>query len=327
MRNIPTTTWVSAGRSSPRPTIRTRASICPGPRLCAASSRCRRCAISRSPRRTSTTAVFQNLHQVIEWYVTRDINNDTANNPNPVAAGPGGNPYMAAGTFYLTAIGSARPLRVQRPAGGVRRQRQCRRGALHAAHVRRRTGADAHGAGDRRHRGVSLHADRRLRSDQIVALTTYPRSARPLPRRAPHKESADEDRPTPDSNIQYVRPCWGALMSFGSAALADQAPSEQQQIEALRRQLEAVQNQLKDLADQNRQLLEREQALEQQVAQSTKAPAPNPVPPGACRSWRCKSRQQSSQTRFRRRRIRLLRTPFRAGLWPSPTPPHRSVTA
>ncbi len=50
--------------------------------------------------------VFQNLHQVIEWYVTRDINNDTANNPNPVAAGPGGNPYMAAGTFYLTASGA-----------------------------------------------------------------------------------------------------------------------------------------------------------------------------------------------------------------------------
>jgi cytochrome c peroxidase len=49
---------------------------------------------------------FQNLHQVIEWYVTRDINNDTANNPNPVAAGPGGNAYMAVGTFYLTATGT-----------------------------------------------------------------------------------------------------------------------------------------------------------------------------------------------------------------------------
>jgi len=72
----------------------------------------------------------------------------------------------------------------------------------------------------------------------------------------------------------------GALMAFGGAALADQAPSEQQQIEALRRALEAVQNQLKDLANQNRQLLEREQALEQQVAQSTKPLAPNPVPAG-----------------------------------------------
>jgi cytochrome c peroxidase len=49
---------------------------------------------------------FQTLHQVIEWYVTRDVNNDTANNPNPVAAGPGGNPYMAVGTFYLTATGT-----------------------------------------------------------------------------------------------------------------------------------------------------------------------------------------------------------------------------
>jgi cytochrome c peroxidase len=49
---------------------------------------------------------FQNLHQVLEWYVTRDINDDTGNNPNPVAAGPGGNPYMAVGTFYVTASGT-----------------------------------------------------------------------------------------------------------------------------------------------------------------------------------------------------------------------------
>jgi cytochrome c peroxidase len=41
------------------------------------------------------------MRQVIEWYVTRDINDNTANNPNPVAAGPGGNPYVAAGSFYL----------------------------------------------------------------------------------------------------------------------------------------------------------------------------------------------------------------------------------
>jgi cytochrome c peroxidase len=45
--------------------------------------------------------VFSTLRQVIEWYVTRDINDNTANNPNPVAAGPGGNPYVAAGSFYL----------------------------------------------------------------------------------------------------------------------------------------------------------------------------------------------------------------------------------
>jgi TolA-binding protein len=69
----------------------------------------------------------------------------------------------------------------------------------------------------------------------------------------------------------------GALMSFAGATLADQPSSEQQQIEALRRQLEAVQNQIKDLADQNRRLLEREQLLEQQMAQSATAPAPNPV--------------------------------------------------
>src|SRR5580698_10139140 len=51
-------------------------------------------------------AVFSYLHQVVEWYVTRDVNNDTGNNPNPVAAGPGGNPYVAVGTFYVTASGT-----------------------------------------------------------------------------------------------------------------------------------------------------------------------------------------------------------------------------
>lgn len=50
--------------------------------------------------------VFGNLHQVVEWYVTRDINNNTANNPDPVPAGAGGNPYEAVGTFYTAADGS-----------------------------------------------------------------------------------------------------------------------------------------------------------------------------------------------------------------------------
>ena len=50
--------------------------------------------------------VFDTLKQVIEWYVTRDINNNVGNNPNPVAAGPGGNPYGPAGSFYLAADGS-----------------------------------------------------------------------------------------------------------------------------------------------------------------------------------------------------------------------------
>jgi cytochrome c peroxidase len=50
--------------------------------------------------------VFDNLHKVVEWYVTRDVNNDTGNNPNPVAAGPGGNPYEAVGSFYLAANGT-----------------------------------------------------------------------------------------------------------------------------------------------------------------------------------------------------------------------------
>jgi cytochrome c peroxidase len=50
--------------------------------------------------------VFATLRQVLEWYVTRDINNNPDNNPNPVPAGPDGNPYMAVGSFYLAADGS-----------------------------------------------------------------------------------------------------------------------------------------------------------------------------------------------------------------------------
>jgi cytochrome c peroxidase len=50
--------------------------------------------------------VFATLHEVVKWYVTRDINNDTGNNPTPVPAGPGGNPYFPAGTAYLTAGGT-----------------------------------------------------------------------------------------------------------------------------------------------------------------------------------------------------------------------------
>jgi len=46
------------------------------------------------------------LHKVVQWYVTRDINNDTGNNPTPVPAGPGGNPYFPAGTAYVDADGA-----------------------------------------------------------------------------------------------------------------------------------------------------------------------------------------------------------------------------
>jgi cytochrome c peroxidase len=49
---------------------------------------------------------FSNLHQVVEWYVTRDINNNTGNNPAPVPAGPDGNPYFPVGTFYVNADGT-----------------------------------------------------------------------------------------------------------------------------------------------------------------------------------------------------------------------------
>ncbi|MGM3213931.1 hypothetical protein ACS229_29870, partial [Klebsiella pneumoniae] len=33
---------------------------------------------------------FTEIHKVVEWYVTRDINNNAGNNPNAVPAGPGG---------------------------------------------------------------------------------------------------------------------------------------------------------------------------------------------------------------------------------------------
>jgi cytochrome c peroxidase len=46
------------------------------------------------------------LHRVVQFYVTRDINNNTGNNPTPVPPGPGGNPYFAAGTAYLAQDGS-----------------------------------------------------------------------------------------------------------------------------------------------------------------------------------------------------------------------------
>ncbi len=49
---------------------------------------------------------FETLHKVVQWYVTRDINNNTGNNPAPVPAGPGGNPYFTVGTPYVAADGS-----------------------------------------------------------------------------------------------------------------------------------------------------------------------------------------------------------------------------
>jgi len=49
---------------------------------------------------------FTTLHQVVAWYVTRDINNNTGNNPTPVPAGAGGNPYFPAGSPYLAADGA-----------------------------------------------------------------------------------------------------------------------------------------------------------------------------------------------------------------------------
>ena len=45
--------------------------------------------------------IFPDLHKAVEWYVTRDINNNTANNPAPMT-----NPYQAVGTFYTAADGT-----------------------------------------------------------------------------------------------------------------------------------------------------------------------------------------------------------------------------
>jgi len=50
--------------------------------------------------------VFKTIHEVVAWYVTRDINNNTGNNPAPVDAGPNGNPYFPLGTFYTNADGT-----------------------------------------------------------------------------------------------------------------------------------------------------------------------------------------------------------------------------
>src|SRR6185437_11919145 len=49
---------------------------------------------------------FNTLHEVVQWYVTRDINNNTGNNSAPLPAGPGGNPYFPLGTFYTNADGT-----------------------------------------------------------------------------------------------------------------------------------------------------------------------------------------------------------------------------
>ena len=50
---------------------------------------------------------FSSLQQVLEWYVTRDMNNNTGNNPTPFAAGSAdGNPYAPSGTFYAAADGT-----------------------------------------------------------------------------------------------------------------------------------------------------------------------------------------------------------------------------
>jgi cytochrome c peroxidase len=47
------------------------------------------------------------LHKALQFYITRDINNNQGNNPFWVPAGPpNGNPYQTGGAFYLAADGT-----------------------------------------------------------------------------------------------------------------------------------------------------------------------------------------------------------------------------
>jgi cytochrome c peroxidase len=63
-----------------------------------------------------------------------------------------------------------RSVRIQRPAGAVRRQRQYRGSALHAAHLWRWPSADADRSGNRRRRRVFVHPNRWLRPDEPDSL-------------------------------------------------------------------------------------------------------------------------------------------------------------
>ncbi|MBS0579692.1 MAG: diacylglycerol kinase [Proteobacteria bacterium] len=74
-----------------------------------------RCGLFKVPtlRNVALTAPYfhngnaADLHQALQFYVTRDINNNQGNNPFWVPAGPGGNPYAAAGSFFVNADGSS----------------------------------------------------------------------------------------------------------------------------------------------------------------------------------------------------------------------------
>ena len=73
------------------------------------------------------------LHKVVQFYVTRDINNNTGNNPLPVPAGPRRQSLPGGRHLLHGRRRHARPVPVQRPAGGLRCQRQRRGDAVHAA--------------------------------------------------------------------------------------------------------------------------------------------------------------------------------------------------
>jgi len=80
--------------------------------------------------------VFLTLRQVIEWYVTRT----STTTPRTSESGrirPGGNPYVAAGSFYLNSDGTP-DLYEYNDLPALRRQCQRRRSAVHAPDFRRR---------------------------------------------------------------------------------------------------------------------------------------------------------------------------------------------
>ena len=97
--STPTTTWACAVRLHPPSVIPARAGLQRVTQVC---------GVFKVPtlRNVALTAPYfhngsrRDLHMLVQFYVTRDINNNTGNNPLPVPAGPTGNPYQAVGTFY-----------------------------------------------------------------------------------------------------------------------------------------------------------------------------------------------------------------------------------
>ena len=150
----------------------------PPPR-CAACSRCRRCAISRSPRRIFTTACSATCTRWSSGTSRATSTTTPATTRIRWRPGPGGNPYVAVGTFYTAADGTPdlyeyNDLPVDYDANvniGEVPYTPPTFGGGQAPTLTR--------AGDRRRRGVPLHADRRLRSRRIPSAYNVPAQCQP----------------------------------------------------------------------------------------------------------------------------------------------------